>query len=95
MNPKTEDFPIIIDVSAMREPFTAQFQKMGLKVKVDRYEKPADAIICLAVHGYINRATVDSAHRKLVKELVDEAERQCDELVSVGRPKKMKKGGAK
>jgi hypothetical protein len=36
------DFPIIIDVSAMREPFTAQFQKMGLEAEVARFRKLFD-----------------------------------------------------
>lgn len=89
--PETENFIIDIDISAMRKPFNTQFTEMGLEVDLKHYEKPADAIICLSVYGYISQETAEKARRKLVEEIVEDVEEQHGKITSVGKPKKVRR----
>lgn len=59
---------------AMSPPVEQQLQEQGLTLGISapKYERAADAIVFLLVHGYLTPSAADSARKKLMKEIARE-----------------------
>lgn len=66
-----------LSFGAMSPPIEQQLQEQGLTLSMSapKYERAADAIVFLRIHGYLTESTVNSARKKLIKEIAKEVRR--------------------
>lgn len=63
-----------LSFGAISPPIEQQLQEQGLTLGVSapKFERAADAIVFLRIHSYLTQSAVDSARKKLVKEIAKE-----------------------
>lgn len=64
-----------LSFGAMSPPIEQQLQEQGLTLGISapKYERAADSIVFLRIHSYLTQSAVDSARKKLMKEIAREA----------------------
>ena len=64
-----------LSFGAMSPPIEQQLQEQGLTLGISapKYERAADAIVFLRIHSYLTESAVNSARKKLIKEIAKEA----------------------
>ena len=64
-----------ISFGAMSPPIEQQLNDIGytLGKSAPKFERAADSIVFLWIHGYLTNSACDSARKKLIKEVAKEA----------------------
>lgn len=60
-----------IAFGALSDPLEQQLQKQGLTLGMSapKFERAADSIVFLRIHGYLTDSAADSARKKLIKDI--------------------------
>ena len=63
-----------LSFGGMSSPIEKQLQAQGLTLGISApmYQRAADSILFLRIHGYLTMSAVNSARKKLIKEIAKE-----------------------
>jgi hypothetical protein len=70
-----EQIRLTLAFGAMSNPIEKQLQGKGLTLGMSapKYERAADSIVFLVIHGFITPSAADSARKKMMKEIARSA----------------------
>lgn len=70
-----EKITLTLAFGAMSEPIEKQLQEKGLTLGVSapKYERAANSIVFLLIHGFLTPSAANSARKKLMKEIAKSA----------------------